>query len=305
MKLGAITLAACLIAGQAFGLGCSRNRQEAVLKANEGDQRVKVDVQGAIGKYEEATKLDPTNHRIFFKLAMAYRKAEEWDRVASTLARASQLAPTHANYWFNQGYALEKQAEKKTISYEEAKAPYQKCIETDPNYDECYSQLGVAHLWTDDEQQALDNFTKAIEHAPTQIAYYAQLADLYIRLGYMSEAAQVLESAKKFATPKSPELFPIHVLLSQVHQERGDMTSMATELEAAKEVARPDGSEAVQILYNLGSTYAQLDPPRKQEAINMLKGFYLRACKSARAATYKTECETSTTLVTRLGGSLN
>lgn len=305
MKLRAMSLAACLIASQALTLGCSRNRQEAVLKANEGDARVKVDTQGAIVAYEEATKLDPTSHRIFFKLAMAYRKAESWEKVSSTLARATQLAPTFANYWFNEGYALEKQAEKKAISYEEAKAPYNKCIETDPNYDECYSQLGVVYLYTDDEQQALANFTKAIEHNPTQISYYAQLADLYIRLGYMGEAEQVLTEATKFAKPKSPELFPIHVLLSQVKQDKGDMVAMATELEAAKQVAKPDGPEAVQILYNLGSTYAQLEPPRKQEAINMLKGFYARACKGSKAATYKTECETCSTLVTRLGGSLN
>ena len=74
MKLGAITMAACLVAGSVLGLGCSRNRQEAVLLANEADKAVKVDVEGAITKYEQATKLDPTNHHIFFKLATAYQK---------------------------------------------------------------------------------------------------------------------------------------------------------------------------------------------------------------------------------------
>jgi tetratricopeptide (TPR) repeat protein len=304
MKLRTITMAACLLATAALTVGCSRHRQEAVILSNEADQAVKVDVEGAINKYEQATRLDPTNHHIFYKLAMAYRKKEDWDKVASTLARATQLAPKYANYWFFRGYALEMQAKKKISSYDEAKEPFGKCIDNDPNYAECYSELGTVELWTDDEQKALENFTKAIEHDPKQVGYYAQLADLYIRLGYMKEAEQVLQQAKSFAKAGDRDLFAIHVLLSQVLQDRGSMVEMVTELEAAKAVANPEGSEAVQILYNLGSTYAQLDPPRKQEAINLLKGFNNRACKGAKALMYKTECETTATLVVRLGGTL-
>lgn len=304
MKLGAITMAACLVAGSVLGLGCSRNRQEAVIIANEADKAVKVDVEGAITKYEQATKLDPTNHHIFFKLAMAYRKKEDWDKAASTLARATQLAPKYANYWMQRGYALEMQARKKTVSYEEAKEPYTKCIENDPNFAECYEELGNVYLWTDDEQKALDNYTKAIEHDPAEIPYYSTLADLYIRLGYMKEAEQVLKEAKTFAKPGDKALYGVHVLLSKVYQDRNSMVEMVSELEAAKAVANPEGPEAVQILFSLGSTYAKLDPPKKQEAVNMLKGFNVRACKGAKAQLYKTECETTQTLVTSLGGTL-
>lgn len=302
MKLGAFLMVG-LVAASAAGLGCSRHRQEAVILANQADKEVSVNPDGAANKYEQATKLDPTNHRIFFKLAMAYKKKEEWDKVASTLARATQIAPTFANYWFERGYALEQQAKKKTISYEEAKEPYQKCIENDPNFADCYSQLGNVYLWTDDEQKALENLTKAIEHNPNEIRYYAALADLYIRLGYMNEAEQVLKEAKTFAKQGDRYLFGIHSLLAAVYQDRGAMAEMVAELEAARAVAPPDGPEAVQILWSLGSTYATLDPPRKQEAIQMLKGFTSRACKGVRASSFKTECETAQTLVAKLGGT--
>jgi tetratricopeptide (TPR) repeat protein len=304
MKLGAIVTTTCLLASSLLGLGCSRNRQEAAKLANEGDKAVKVDVEGALNKFDQATKLDPTNHRIFHKLGMAYKKKEDWDKVASTMSRAAQLAPTYANYWFERGYALEQQARKKTISYEEAKEPYLKCIEIDPNYADCYSQVGGVYLWTDDEQKAIENYTKAIEHDPSEIRYYSQLADLYIRLGYMKEAEQVLKEAKTFAKPDDKYLFGVHSLLAQVYQDRGSMAEMVTELEAAKVIAPPEGAEAVQILWSLGSTYAQLEPPRKQEAIQMLKGFSSRACKGAKAQTYKTECESAQTLVAKLGGSM-
>ena len=300
MKLGAIAMAG-LMAASVAGLGCSRHRQEAVILANQADKEVAINPEGAANKYDQATKLDPTNHRIFYKLAMAYKKREEWDKVASTLSRATQLAPKFANYWFERAWALEQQAKKKTISYDEAKEPYQKCIENDPNYADCYSQLGTVYLWTDDEQKALENYTKAIEHNPAEIRYYAQLADLYIRLGYLQEAEQVLKEGKSMAKQGDKYLFGVHSLLAQVLQERGDMAGMVTELEAAKAVAPAEGPEAVLILWSLGSTYAKLEPPKKQEAIQMLKGFTNRACKGTKAALYKTECETANSLLSKLG----
>jgi hypothetical protein len=48
-------------------------------------------------------------------------------------------------------------------------------VEADPNRDECYYHLAIAHLWTDKEQEALVNFTKAIEFRPDQISYYTRL----------------------------------------------------------------------------------------------------------------------------------
>lgn len=307
MKLGAWvgkTMIAAVIAAVAATTGCSRNRQEAVILANQADKEVALNPEGAINKYEQATKLDPTNHRIFYKLAMAQKKKEEWDKVASTLSRATQIAPKFANYHFERGWALEQQAKKKTITYEESKEPYLKCIENDPNFADCYSQLGNSYLWTDDEQKALENFTKAIEHDPTVVWYYSQLADLYIRLGYMKEAEQVLKEAKGFAKPGDKHLFGVHSLLAQIYQDRGSISEQVTELEAAKAVAPAEGPEAVQILWSLGSTYATMTPPKTEQAIQMLKGFNSRACKGAKAQSFKTECESTVALVQKLGGTL-
>ena len=101
---------------------------------------------------------------------MAYQKKEAWDKVASTLARATQVAPKFANYWYQRGYALEEQAEKKTISWEEAKEPFKKCIESDPNFADCYHELGLRLPLDRRRAEALSNYTKAIEHNPTSFA---------------------------------------------------------------------------------------------------------------------------------------
>ncbi|MGC4066067.1 MAG: tetratricopeptide repeat protein [Polyangiaceae bacterium] len=179
----------------AFG-GCSRDHIEAINRANEGDQAVKVNVEGAIQKYEEAVQLDPTNHRILRKLGNAYEKKEDWDKMASTMARAVQVAPDFADYWFKRGYALIKQAENgNPDAYNEAKEPLKKCIEKDANFAECYYFLGQANLWTLNDQEALANYTKAIEHDPVNHAmFYPPLGELYVNLRYYKEAEQVLQS---------------------------------------------------------------------------------------------------------------
>jgi hypothetical protein len=94
------------------------------------------------------------------------------------------------------------------------------------------------------------------------------------------------------------------MLLASVYQERGSTPEQVAELEAAKAIAPAEGGESVKILYALGSTYAAMTPPKCAEAIAMLKGFSTRACKGAKAATYKSQCEQTSALVNKCGGTL-
>ncbi len=282
--------------------GCSRTDIDAVNLANEGDQSLKVDLDGAISKYEQATKLDPNNHIIFYKLGIAYEKKEAWDKVASTMSAATRLQPKNATYWFKRGKALRMQAEKGPTSWDEAKEPLEKCIAADPNYDDCYYQLGEVMFQLDDEQRALENWTKAAQHRPQELVYYAPLADLYINLGYLDQATQVLKEGQGIAKPNDKGVFNLHTLMARVHQAKGDTAGVVAELEKAK-ASDPEGTHP-EILFNLGSTYAVMNPPKKQEAQQMLKGFNARACKGTKALVYKAQCEQSQALIQKLGGSL-
>ena len=86
-----VVLAVTTATGLAGGsLGCSRNNIEAVNLAIEGDKAKSTDIDTAVSKYEQATNLDPTNHRILWKLALAYTKKEAWPQVATTCAKAEK-----------------------------------------------------------------------------------------------------------------------------------------------------------------------------------------------------------------------
>jgi tetratricopeptide (TPR) repeat protein len=300
MKLGKLFVA--LVVGSTLAMtGCNRRAIEAVNLANEADQQKKVDVEGAIGKYETAVQMDPTNHRIMYKLAMAYKKKEVWDKEAATLARATQVAPKYANYWYERGLALVQIADKaKTkAAWEEAKEPLVKCIEVDPNLAQCYHELGTVMLWLDSEQDALENYSKAIAHRPTEASFYGPLADLYIRLDYFSQAEAVLKQGIDFTPDSEKTKFGMYVLLSMVSQARNDLNGMVSALEEGNRIG---GNDHPEILYNLGSTYAVLNPPKKSQAIQMLKQFAARACKGGKSEKYKDQCEQSQALIAKLGG---
>ena len=281
--------------------GCSRNDIEAINLANEGDQMKKVDVDGAISRYEQATKLDPKNDALFRRLGDAYEKKEAWDKVASTMAQAARLDPKNAYYWYKRGKALARQAEKGPTSWEEAKEPLEKCIQADPNYSDCYEELGEVMLQLDDEQRALENWTKAIQHEPSELKFYAPLGSLYVNLGLYDQAAQVAKEGENFLTAQSKGgAVNIYQLQGMVAQAKKDLNGTVAALEKAK--AADTEGEHPEILFNLGSTYAVMNPPKKQEALQMLKAFQTRGCRGAKAARYKAQCDQAQSLTMTLGG---
>jgi tetratricopeptide (TPR) repeat protein len=282
--------------------GCSRDHIEAVNLANEADRQVSVDTAGAIQKYEAAIQLDPTNHLIIDKLAKAYEKKEDWDKMASTLSKAASVAPEFANYWERRGMALTKLAEGgNPDAWKEAQEPLKKCIETDPNRAWCYQLLGEAQWWTDDVQGALQSFTQAIEHEPTTPYFYVTLAELYQVLRLYDQAAAVLDEGTKNIQPTEDardHVYNMHLLSFNIAQFKGDKAKMLAEVKRAYEIGGKDHPEAK---FHLGSTYATMDPPQKEQAKQMLDSFSNTTCKGEKAQKFKAQCAQANSFLQRLG----
>jgi tetratricopeptide (TPR) repeat protein len=285
--------------------GCSRNNIEAVNLAIEGDKEKSMNIDGAISKYEQATNLDPTNHRILWKLALAYTKKEEWDKVATTCAKAQKVAPDFANYHFQHGMALARQAAKGPTSWADAQAPLEQALKLDPNIADAYFELAEVKLQLDDEAGAIEAYSKAIETKPDELVFYGPLADLYIRLNFINEAEQVLREGLAFAKEGDKFLFQVHSLLGQIAETKGDTAKAVAEYEAAKKACGPCNEPGQQIaFFNLGAAYASMSPPRKSEAMAQLQSFQKMICKGAAAQRYADQCSQAQQLATRLGGAL-
>jgi tetratricopeptide (TPR) repeat protein len=270
--------------------------------ANEADQQVAVDTAGAIQKYEAAIQLDPTNHLIINKLSKAYEKKEDWDKMASTLSKAVGVAPSFANYWEKRGMAMTKLAEGgNPDEWEAAKEPLKKCIETDPNRAWCYQLLGEAQWWTDDIQGALTSLTQAIQHDPTVPYFYVTLAELYQVLRLYDQAAAVLEQGTKNIQPTEESrdhVYNMYLLQFNVAQVSGDQPKMLAAVKRAYEIGGQDHPEAK---FHLGSTYAKMEPPEKEQAKQMLDSFSNTVCKGPKAKQFKAQCAQASSFLQKLG----
>jgi len=284
---------------------CSRNNIEAVNLANDGDQAKATNLDEAISKYEQATKLDPTNHRILWKLALAYSKKEAWDKVASTCSLAEKQAPEFANYWYMHGHALMEQAKKGSVSWTEPKEPLQTTISKDANYADAYEDLAEANFHLDDEQEALRNYSKAIETKPDNLSFYVPYADLLNNLGYADQAETVLKEGLQYSKGGEKALFNMHSLLGSIYEGKGNAPGALDEYEKARKSCGLCNEPGQPIaFFNVGAAYASANPPRKSEAMSALQSFQKMVCKGAAAARYTDQCATAQQYASKLGGAL-
>ncbi len=299
-----------------LGMGCSRAPIEAIELANDGDKVKGSNLGEAISKYEQATTVDPTNHRIFWKLALAYEKSDrqdKWEKIVSTCQRAEKLAPTFGTYFFKHGMALariaaEKDAQKSTGNWADARGPLEEAIQKDTNIADAHFELAEVMLHIDDEQAALKGYTKAIDTNPTDLSFYVPLIDLYMRLGYIDQAEAAAKEGLSFGKDGNKHLFGLHSLMGSVREARNDSAGAITEYELAKKacdaVDKCAGPGENIAYFNLGHAYASANPPRKSEAMQQLSSFQKNTCRGAAATRYADQCATAQQDATRLGGAL-
>jgi tetratricopeptide (TPR) repeat protein len=310
MSEKSLALVAAAVIAATASVGCSRNNIEAVNLANEGDQAKGSNIDEAISKYDQATKLDADNPRIWWKLALAYEKKEDWQKMATACSHAEEAAEkadgkkAHADYYFRQGYALEQLAESGG-SWADAKAPFVEAIAIDPNYGQAYGELAWILIHLDDEPGAMQNWTKALQIQPDQTQYYVTLADEYRRLMFYDQEEQVLREGLSFAGEDDKHVFNMHTLLGDEYETKGDFTRAVTEYEAAKKSCESNKcNDHKEAYFYLGSAYAELNPPKKNEAVQQLQSFWKITCKGAAAKNFADQCAQSQEIARRVGGSL-
>jgi len=281
--------------------GCNRSRIEAVEKAQEGDNASSAPAK--IKAYAQAAELDPDNHLILYKLAVAYQSQKDWQNVSNYCAKAEQgdakqnKQATHADYFFLEGVAHQQLAKTKPEELELAEKRYRQTLELDPAYSDAYWHLGEILALKDDEEGALKNFTEAIRKKPDKLAYYISLSEMYKRLNYLKEAIDVANQGLEFAKeakeqpkdesdeeeegPKVEEpnyAYALHSRLGSFQQLLAKPDDALKEFELARKACQPaDCSKNIEINFQLGIAYGQLKQPDREKAVAALKQF----CKAA------------------------
>jgi tetratricopeptide (TPR) repeat protein len=151
----------------------------------------------------------------------------------------------------------------------------------------------------------MQNWTKAIQTRPDETQYYVLLADEYRRLMAFDQEEAVLKEGISYAKGDDKHLFNLHALLGDVYETKGDFSRAVAEYEAAKKSCDSNKcNDHKEAYFNLGTAYAELSPPKKNEAIQQLQSFWKITCKGALAVKFGEECAQSQEVVRRMGGSL-
>ncbi len=199
-----LTVAALSVAG----FGCNKSAVDANKLAKHAEMIQGEDPKLASEEYKQASSMDPSNHRILQKLATLYEKQKDWQNAADTWSKAAGADPgkgsdEFANYHFQRGYDLYQLAKKDpghpNDLFSKAIDPLKKAIAKDANLSDAWYYLGKCQYEIDDEQAALESWTKAIETKSNDLAYYVDLANLYLDLGFADEGLAVSLAGQKIA----------------------------------------------------------------------------------------------------------
>ncbi len=242
---------------------CSRARVESVNQMNEGvsyaQSKRYVD---AVQSLERATAIDPTNDQAFYNLALVHIEMRSFERAKQDLQQAITINGEVAGYYEKLGTVL-----MQLEDWNGAKEAFEKAIEIDPQLFKAYFKLAQVLEQLEDPQNALRRYTESIEHGPRFLEAYSALGRLYADLGYLDEAAQVLNSGLEVAMPGTEEEASLHHLLGTVYQQQRNFDEAIRHFRAALEIV-PGMRDA---LFSLGWTYALVD--NDEEARRYLKKF--------------------------------
>lgn len=258
------TLCVCVLAFPLLTAGnCSRARVESIGQMNEGvglaQAKRYVD---AVKSLERATAIDPTNDQAFYNLALVHIELRSFERAKQDLQQAITITPEVAGFHEKLGTVM--------IQLEDwngAKEAFERAIELDPDIFKAYFKLGQVLERLENPQDALRRYTEAIEHGPRFLEAYSALGRLYADLGYLDQAAQVLQSGLQVAMEGTEERASLHHLLGTVYQQQRHFDQAIEQFRAALAIV-PGMRDA---LFSIGWTYALND--NREEARRFLKKF--------------------------------
>lgn len=154
-------------------------------------QEAEKNTDAAIGAYQSAYLLTPTDIDIFINLGSAFYDKQEYNNALTVYRRALELDPTNAKIHCNLGFLHWGKGD-----IDEAIKEYELSIKYDNSYDIAYNNLGVIYL--DDlgrVQNAIELFQKAIDYNPNYaLAHYNLGRSVSIR-GDKIEAAKLYQIA--------------------------------------------------------------------------------------------------------------
>ena len=216
----------------------------------------------AILTYKRALELDSECAAIHHRLGLAYYKEGEFDAAKDSFQKAISLNPLSAHYHYSLGQLLQDYYDLDG-AWQEAIHEFTRAIELDPSYVEARYDRGSLYDKRGELEKACHDFQQVVARMPNYAARY-NLAVLYIKRQMWSEAQQVLEEILSIEPNDSDAYYH----LADVHLKRSGDLSLA--IDCLKSAIERD-SDHLDARFALGLLYAKNRynyPEYRQEAID-------------------------------------
>jgi eukaryotic-like serine/threonine-protein kinase len=145
----------------------------------------------AVGEFQKAVQLDPTNDQGYTGLASAEKHLNKLDEAEKTYQQVIQLRPQHAGAYMDMGhFYLQQQQLEKAIDM------FSRAVALAPDSYRGYTNLGAAYCYQAKFAEAIKPLRQSIAIRPTYDAY-TNLGTAYLRLRRFPDAIGVYREAVK------------------------------------------------------------------------------------------------------------
>ncbi len=145
----------------------------------------------AIGKYQEALRLNPDNVDALFDLTASYYDKGEYRQCLETARRAAAYESDHLGYFYlmiGTSHDMLGQSPKAVSAYKEGLA-------MEPNNYLLHYNLGITYLGLKQHDDARESFKRAILINPNHTSSHIGLGQVYFQQGYRIPALMALSRA--------------------------------------------------------------------------------------------------------------
>jgi tetratricopeptide (TPR) repeat protein len=123
----------------------------------------------ALEAYVDCLRADPTDVKAARSVAWIHAQKLRWTAAAEWFGKALELAPEHADTWFNLGYAREHAGNRQA-----ALEAFGRAAELNPKHDRAWYGMGMIHAHLGDHAAAAEALEHAAELQPMNgAAWYA------------------------------------------------------------------------------------------------------------------------------------
>ncbi|HUI08146.1 MAG TPA: tetratricopeptide repeat protein [Verrucomicrobiae bacterium] len=180
--------------------------------------------QEAIGRYEEAIRLQPQYADAHYNLGIALERSGRLGEAIAQYEQALHLRPDDAEGHYNLGVTLQRMGR-----VQEALGHYERALQLRPGYAEAHYNLGIALARSGRVPEAVGHFEEAVRLKPDLAEAHYSLGLALAKLGRVPEAEGQWEEALRI----KPDYAEAHVSLGIASERAGRMAEAKEHYEQA------------------------------------------------------------------------